>query len=271
LRQIALAFQQHEDAHRHFPTGGWGWRWHGDPDRGFDQRQPGGWPYAVLPYIEQPALRAAGVGLADPEKRAAGALAAATPIGILHCPSRRRAIAYPFAFAWGYANLDRPKRVARGDYAASLGDDAIALFGPGPLSLREGDSRAYHWTQTTFSGVVFRRSRVRLADISDGSSNVYLAGEKVLRQKDYTNGFAANDDQHLLVGFDRDTIRSCYHRPVGDATDRPDEKAFGGPHPTGCHMAFCDGSVRLFHFAVATETHRRLGNRSDGSPAAVQD
>ena len=36
LKQIGLAAANHESAHGHYPTGGWGWGWIGDPDRGFD-------------------------------------------------------------------------------------------------------------------------------------------------------------------------------------------------------------------------------------------
>ena len=45
LHQIGLAVLQHEVATRHFPTGGWGSLWLGDPDRGTDEKQPGGWIY----------------------------------------------------------------------------------------------------------------------------------------------------------------------------------------------------------------------------------
>jgi len=34
LRQIGAAFHQHHDVYGHFPSGGWGWHWCGDPDRG---------------------------------------------------------------------------------------------------------------------------------------------------------------------------------------------------------------------------------------------
>jgi hypothetical protein len=62
VRQIALAMHAHEGVHRHLPTGGWGWRWHGEPDRGFDERQPGGWVYNLLPFVEQAELRHVGSG-----------------------------------------------------------------------------------------------------------------------------------------------------------------------------------------------------------------
>ena len=43
LRQLAVAALNHEQAHGHYPTGGWGFYWIGDPDRGFAEDQPGGW------------------------------------------------------------------------------------------------------------------------------------------------------------------------------------------------------------------------------------
>jgi prepilin-type N-terminal cleavage/methylation domain-containing protein len=52
LRQLAVAMLTHESTHGFFPSGGWGHRWTGDPDRGTGYRQPGGWAYAVLPYLE---------------------------------------------------------------------------------------------------------------------------------------------------------------------------------------------------------------------------
>ncbi|MGH7139477.1 MAG: DUF1559 domain-containing protein, partial [Pirellulales bacterium] len=129
LKQIAHAFQLHENVYRHLPTGGWGWAWHGDPDRGFHRGQPGGWVYNVLPFIEQEALRIEGVGLSDPLKRAAGARVASTALSSFNCPSRRPAQPYPYVDPAGFYNIDRPTVVARTDYAACMGDLFVNLYG----------------------------------------------------------------------------------------------------------------------------------------------
>ena len=50
--QIAKALLHLQTAMEAFPSGGWGGEWLGAPERGSEPRQPGGWTFAVLPYIE---------------------------------------------------------------------------------------------------------------------------------------------------------------------------------------------------------------------------
>jgi hypothetical protein len=79
VRQLGIAALAHLDQHRFFPTGGWGWLWVGDPDRGFGDRQPGGWVYNLLPYLEQTALHELGAGRPAAEKKAAALTLTQTP------------------------------------------------------------------------------------------------------------------------------------------------------------------------------------------------
>src|SRR5947209_751219 len=62
LKQIGLAFHNHHSVFKRFPSGGWGWLWVGDPDRGTGPEQPGGWLYNVLSFVEGDNLRKMGAG-----------------------------------------------------------------------------------------------------------------------------------------------------------------------------------------------------------------
>ena len=69
LKQIGLAILNHETAVKAFPHGGWGFEWTGDPDSGTGERQPGGWGFGTLQYMEGMAAFNIGKGLAAPRRR----------------------------------------------------------------------------------------------------------------------------------------------------------------------------------------------------------
>jgi prepilin-type N-terminal cleavage/methylation domain-containing protein len=87
LRQLGIAIHEHVEANGHFPTGGWGWRWAGDPDRGTDERQPGSWIYNILPFLEQTPLWKLGQSDNDANKRLAGKQRSETSLPMLVCAS----------------------------------------------------------------------------------------------------------------------------------------------------------------------------------------
>jgi len=126
LKQLGLASLVHEDAHKHFPSSGWGWRWTGNPNGGFGRKQPGGWIYNLLPFIEQSAIHDVGSGLSGTQLNQALSLASQTPIGSLYCPTRRAAVAYPLVRNGDLANNATACRagscsVGRADYQANTG------------------------------------------------------------------------------------------------------------------------------------------------------
>ena len=267
LKQIGLATIAHQSAHRQFPTGGWGWGWQGDPDRGFGLLQTGGWPFGLLPFMEQDELRRRGSRQAPQEKRAEILIVAATPIPSFHCPSRRSATPYPFVNPLtNFFNIDRPDVLARTDYAANTGDVAQDAYGSGPPTLQQGDGPSYKWPVNTSTGICFRRSAVRVSEVRDGLSKTYFAGEKHLIHTQYETGVPFNDDQGLFVGYDRDTLRTTAltSPPRHDSESGDSDQCFGSAHGAGFHMVFCDGAVRLIEYEIDPEIHRRLGNRADG-------
>src|SRR4051794_27340998 len=64
LKQIGLACMNHADAHKHWPSGGWGYDWTADANRAYGPDQPGSWIYNILEYVEEGNVRGLGKGLA---------------------------------------------------------------------------------------------------------------------------------------------------------------------------------------------------------------
>ena len=270
---MALGCLTHESANGFLPTGGWGWAWGGDPDRGFTARQPGGWLFNILPYIELGALHDLGLGgNADGLCRMAE-----TPVATFYCPTRRSDIAYPYVHSGIFYYYNRPSAIGRSDYAGSTGE-ATLNGGDGPTSYTDADGGA--WTDAKWAtvvggagdanGVIFRHSQCLVADITDGISNTYLIGERYMNPDYYATGTDADDDQGWMMGYDYDINRET--NPVPDCAPRQDTSgeshywAFGSAHAGGFNMAFCDGSVHWIGYSIDPEVHRRLGDRKDGLP-----
>ncbi len=281
LKQLGLAVLLHESTHQHLPTGGWGHFWVGDPDRGFDQSQPGGWLYNVLPYVEEKAiydLPADG----DPNKLTPNQLAAArqmseTPISLFICPSRRSSTLFPKPSDGTRIAYNALPSVAflaaRSDYAANWGDTFIGeledLDRPFPSQMPKHPGGFHPSTvEQYFTGVSYLESEIRMSQVTDGTSKTYFGGEKYLNPDDYETGADFADNENWASGFNNDIYRSCLDPPVGD-TPGLTLTGFGGPHPSVVMMLMCDGSVHSLPYSIDTRVHRNLGNREDGEIATL--
>ena len=275
LRQLALGCINHHDTHNFMPSGGWGRHWVCDPDRGFGERQPGGWAYHVLPFIESGNIHSLGAGADDKLKRTMNFQRITTPQPIFHCPSRREARLYPVdSFSWNRNPkfTDPLTEVARTDYAANGGDGVTGLFGngwsDGPATFEQGDSGSYNWPSLKLhNGITANRSEIGIAKIMDGTSKTYLLGEKYLNPDSYTTGQDWGDNHNLYSGDDMEIVRFA-RRDAPLSRDQPGLVmyfGFGSAHPSGCHMAMCDGSVRPLAYDLDQEVHRRFANRKDGA------
>ena len=269
LKQIGLAMINHHTTYNRFPSGGWGYWWVGDPDRQTNHTQPGGWIYNILAFVEQGNLRRMGAGLLPAEKDAALAQLIVTPLPLFHCPTRRQPLVYPDSHTF-YYNVSHIAGAARTDYAACAGDYEQDEFDPGPPSLADGDSDAwwqnYYQTHPQFNpanihGVIFQRSEIRTPDITNGTSNTYLAGEKYLQPEHYTTGTDGADNENLYIGFDNDILRTTNDVPLRDTRNFYDTFRFGSAHPNGLNMLYCDGSVHFINYTIDAAVHLRAGDR----------
>lgn len=236
LKQLALGWLNHENAVTRFPTGGWGFAWTGDADRGNDWRQPAGWAYNILPYIEQQSLYAMGAGLPAAQKYAAHLQRLSVPLAVFYCPSRRMTIAYPWLpNVSGYhpiANQGMPTLVCRSDYAANGGDYSPARpyrvgcswsytppnvdAGPSDVNQVEDPITGQQTpvARNTFSaiarlatGVHYYASMLKISEVTDGMSNTYMLGEKYINPDWYLTGEDPGDNEAILIGDNGDITR----------------------------------------------------------------
>jgi len=274
LKQIGLAFHNHHQAHGHFPAGGWTYQWVGDADRGTGSRQPGGWCYNILPFVEQEAIYQMGAGLQEDPKHAAHKERNTKPLSLVVCPSRRRAIAYPCTYT--PYNADHAANVVRSDYAGNSGDTRF-LLDPyiGPATLAEGDTPTwvdrFASVASQANGIFFTTSQVQIADVRDGTSNTYMVGEKYVNPDNYMTGKDGADDQMVYMGDNCDICRWTYVAPCQDRPGYQFGDRFGSAHPSTWNVVFCDGSVHSMSYSIGLTIHGRLGNRKDGEPISAAD
>jgi prepilin-type N-terminal cleavage/methylation domain-containing protein len=289
LRQTALAWQLHHDAHGFFPSAGWGYRWTGDPDRGFGASQPGSWAYSCLPFMEQGSLHQKGKGAAPGIKSGLLAEVAQTPVATFYCPSRRPPQAYNNADSSGSIanNMSNKPTLARSDYAANLGPRERVVAVPGESAVPakytfytiwlDGPSAADGFAGKGFvsdsfdtykycKGVAFQRSEVKLKQVSDGLSNTYLVGEKWVDPAYYFGGDRSNfdfkdigDDQACWMSDDLDMNRNTGPVPVTGPTaglnDTPPV-----PDQPGLKAIYSFGSAHpaTFHMAMCDASIRSV-------------
>jgi len=285
LRQQALACLLHVDKRNYLPSGGWGWSWAGDPDRGFGRDQPGSWAFSILPFAENELLfELASDGQPDVITAAQmrqAAIACSTPLSFFICPSRRPVRSYPTPIYSGNRvplyNATAPRQnqpgydTNRSDYKANAGSLRI-WWGTGPGGMAEALADRGFSDMAGSNGLVFQRSEVRLAQIKDGTSKTYLVGEKYLNPDSYATGLDPSDDHSLFVGDDFDPhgwteIGTC---PV--AQDTPGLQlswSFGSVHAGVFIMAMADGSTRPVSHSIDPAVHRDLGDRADGRSAEI--
>lgn len=277
LRQIGIAFQLHHTAHSHFPTNGWGYRWVGNPDRGFGRKQPGGWIYNVLPYLEEQAVRDIPLGLADDsvEKKAATTRMLASSVGGFNCSSRRPLRQLPVLDSFTPFNSDMILFAYRSDFAVNGGEFFSSPSpGSGPPTYEAADeekwSKKYAQLKAASAGIAYPRSEVSLRQITDGASKTYLVGEKYVHAEHYLDGQFEGDGRSMLIGANGEITRWTFSEPKHDLDVTPSSQDFGSAHPEGFNMVYCDGSLRRISYDVAQDAHRVAGNRNDSDALKIE-
>jgi prepilin-type N-terminal cleavage/methylation domain-containing protein/prepilin-type processing-associated H-X9-DG protein len=245
LKQIGIAMHSYHDRAKSFPPGYASAVAADNSDLG-----PGwGWAAFLLDDLEQGNLRQQ-INFALDIGHAANATARTQTLAIYRCPSD----AAPTTFTAGGTSV----AIAHGSYVAMFGVPEIA-DDPGA-----GD------------GVFFRNSRIRFADITDGTSNTAMIGERSsnLAMATWTgsvtgafvpprpsSGYGPEGAPVLILGHTGEAAEA--HTPNA-AVNHVDD--FWSRHPQGVNFLFADGSVRNINDSINPVVWEALGTRAGGEP-----
>jgi prepilin-type N-terminal cleavage/methylation domain-containing protein/prepilin-type processing-associated H-X9-DG protein len=253
LKQIGLSLQTYHDVVGTFPMG-YSARSLAVVTGANDTAQGWGWGLMILPYLERTStFNAANFALAVEAVQNTSVIR--TTVSTYLCPSDQTSGPFTVSDAGG-----NPLAIAApSGYAACVGSD--------PTDTATGLNNDGIGT-----GVVFRNSRTRIADILDGTSYTILAGERAWSN---VNGIWAGAINNGVTR--RGLSNSCprvgalfypaatlvqAHCHLLNSDSDPDGGLddFSSRHPGGANFVFGDGSVRFLK-----DVKRDAGKASDGS------
>ena len=247
LKQIGLALHNHHDANGRFPPG------YRDP-RPDARPGPGwGWPAFLLPFVEQAGLHAQ----IDPDRTVLGGGAdtspptplTLTPLAVFRCPSDPGPA----------ANANYDGHATASYRGVGWGRPRTA---PGPKGLMIPDA-------VPPNGVLYRNSRTRVADVTDGLSNTAFVAEVCLDdRRDRWGGIWAGANRKDQYGL---WISGAFWA-IDEGPFRlngPDKWGFCSPHPGGVGGLLGDGAVRFVRDAVDPRTPADMASRAGGEVATA--
>jgi prepilin-type N-terminal cleavage/methylation domain-containing protein len=275
LKQLGLAIHNYHDVYNLFPTGVGYSLW--------------GWKVFILPYIDQSAQYnlinfTDGIDASGGQCRGAGgpgcytsqhqsvALTAAgkqhwatTPFAVLGCPSDplgntpyNTTLPVINANYHGVCgNVNSVTRINSGSYGAGTRHRIIGIGGgPEPYP---GCPTLF----TEYNGVFRYVARVRVGDVTDGSSNTFMVGERAVDAPHSWGWTLTGTEGDSMLG----TGAPMWQGPltVANGYDSSGRSCvFSSHHVGGAHFLMADGAVRFVSGNINFGTYQALGTTSGG-------
>jgi prepilin-type processing-associated H-X9-DG protein len=241
LKQIGLALHNYHDVFRTFPPG-----W---VQKNWDAPSPAGhgWLTFVLPYIDH----APTYNLVDfNAPPVPGVRPYDVVIAAYHCPADTTELVNPLRGGFPTAN-----------YSGNFGRTPLPRWLPAEMS------DAWPGTVPTpdkSDGLYWCNSKVRIADITDGTSNTFLVGERcVTSGAGIWPGVTGNQNEN-------DLVTDCSH----GSWLNTGYSAYSSLHTGGANFLMCDGRVVFVADTIdsapasaeRTGMYQRLADRDDRQP-----
>jgi prepilin-type N-terminal cleavage/methylation domain-containing protein/prepilin-type processing-associated H-X9-DG protein len=251
LKQMGLALHNYLDAHNTFPSG-----WIAvDENRRHNAHEGGngaGWGTMILPFLDQAPLYNlfnANVTIDD----MANDRFRLNVLAVFHCPSDSKPEFWQIEEEGNPANV--LARLPAANYLGSFG--TAELDGcenpPGNAPVRPSG-------QCVGDGVFYHNSRVLIRDITDGTSNTFMVGE---RRTDAAQGWFSTWVGMVPEG------EEAFQRVLGSADHVPNDPIahfddFSSQHEGGAQFLMGDGSVRFISENMDTRLYQSAGTIQGG-------
>jgi prepilin-type N-terminal cleavage/methylation domain-containing protein/prepilin-type processing-associated H-X9-DG protein len=249
LKQIGLAMHNYHSRMERFPAGFVS----GASSTNGPGTGPGwGWAALLLPDLEQDNL-ARTISYNLDIANSANAAPRVQPLSVFLCPSDNPpSPTFTVVDATGNAITT----VAFANYVGVSGTFEVTSF------------------PDTNTGVLFRNSRIRVTDITDGTSQTLMVGERAWKQSPQTTWVGAvtgSSNPPLVAGYDPEGPPTLCLTNTGRASEgrvpaNPHKHVedTNSNHPNGVNFLLCDGSVRSILNSINPVSWEALGTRNAG-------
>ena len=253
LKQLGLALHNYHDTNRRFPIGA-------------DSINCLSWRVRLLPFIEQSNLYDrfsfnAGIWNGGPNREGPNKMIhALNKIPSFNCPSVPKDLA-----SNGSSTLVDGRRTFTSDYHGVAGPKGTNPSGTAYTVVTTPAGQGGFATQ----GILGRDSKIRMGDISDGTSNTLAIGEVSVK---LSNGTILESDgadwvRGMGLGGTANGMASC--RNVQNAINTPyngiyNDISFGSQHTGGAQFVMGDGSVRFMTASIDLIIYKSTASRDGG-------
>ncbi|MEO2033359.1 MAG: DUF1559 domain-containing protein, partial [Planctomycetaceae bacterium] len=252
LKQIGLALHNYHDTHLTFPSG-----WIAvDAATGVHSAADGvngaGWGTMILPHLDQTNLYAQFDSHLAIEHPANTIFLDGRP-AVFRCPSDPQPDTFDINDEASGLTVLATLPVA--NYLGSFGTDELDgcanMAGTAPVSATG---------QCKGDGIFFHNSTTRIRDVTDGTSNTFVVGERVTR--------VAEGWHSTWVGM-VSKGEEAFQRILGSADHVPNDRAahfddFSSQHTGGAQFCLADGSVHFLSENIDLSVYRSLATRAGG-------
>jgi len=243
LRQIALAIHNYHDTHRSFPAG----YLSGVTGDGVDTGPGWGWAAQLLPQMEQNALYSS-IRFDKPIEDPANADARQKLVPAYVCPSD------DLPPTWTATHFDTAGNALR-QIADVPSANYVGVYGPSEPGV-DGD------------GVFFRNSKIGFQDVTDGTAQTLMVGERTVRLGPATwcgavtaaNIYAPQTGPQVEEGSGM-VLGQANHPPGSPACELNE---FAGSHGVGANFAYADGHVAFIPATIEQKVFHALASRAGG-------